>query len=75
MNEVLFLLVVVVSNAHPETSSKLSEAYVKQAKIDEALEDYQARLMNESTRRQVGRIATVARVGLERQVTLKWTFP
>lgn len=75
MNELLFVVAVVVSQNHPDASQKITEAYIKQTKIDEALEAYQQRLISESTRRQVSRIATVARVGLERQVTFKWTFP
>ena len=75
MDEALFLLCVVVAQGNHEASSKISEAYIKQNHIDEALDQYQQRLMNESTRRNLGHFASVAKVAIERRVTLKWTFP
>lgn len=74
--EALFVVVAIAaSQGNPDVSRSVTEAYVKQTKLDEALEAYQARLINESTRRQVSRIAAVARVGIERRVLLQWTFP
>jgi hypothetical protein len=73
--ETLFFVAVIAASSRSEPAAQaIGEATAKHYQIDKALEAYQARLMTESQRRQVGRIAAVARVGIERQVTFKFEF-
>jgi len=73
--ETLFFVAVVASQGQPDATKAVANAYIKQNKIDEALDNYQRTLINEQQRQAIVRTANVARVAIERQVTFKWTFP
>lgn len=53
---------------------RATEAFLKQTRIDETLDRYARTLVSDETRRHLGNVAFVAKIAIERNLTLRWEF-
>lgn len=59
----------------PHTSTRVAEAYIRQARIDECVSRYEQRLFTQDQREVIGSLAAITRIAVERRVQVEWRIP